>query len=107
MSRYLELRSAQRLHSVSLMGAGVSYNKEKLQKVVYFREISPPALGFYRRFPEPFFLFSAHRFFINSDSRFLPAGVRWSFFSARMARWGTALFRATGFDDWPSSAAMA
>jgi len=27
---------------------------------------------------EPFFLFSAHRFFIKSDNRFLPAGVRWS-----------------------------
>jgi hypothetical protein len=33
---------------------------------------------------EPFFLRFAHRFFIASDSRFLPAGVRrwWLFFEA-------------------------
>src|ERR1017187_4390847 len=33
-------------------------------------------LGFYRRFSEPFFLLSAHRFFLISDNRFLPSGVR-------------------------------
>jgi hypothetical protein len=52
----------------------------------------------YWRLLEPFFLFSAHRFFIMSDNRFLPAGVRWSrFFLVRVARWETAiLFVALG-----------
>jgi hypothetical protein len=46
----------------------------------------------YWRLLEPFFLFSAHRFFIMSDNRFLPAGVRWSrFFLVRVARWETAI----------------
>ncbi len=41
---------------------------------------------------EPFFLFSAHRFFIMSDNRFLPAGVRWSrFFLVLVALWETAI----------------
>jgi hypothetical protein len=57
---------------------------------------------------EPFFLFSAHRFFIISDNRFLPAGVRRSpFFLLRVARFGTALVLAADFGSCPSSAAMA
>jgi len=65
-------------------------------------------VGSYLRTLEPFFLFSAHRFFIMSDNRFLPAGVRRSpFFLLRMARLGTALVLAAAFGDWPSSAAIA
>jgi len=57
---------------------------------------------------EPLFLFSAHRFFISCDNRFLPAGVRRSpFLLLRVARLGTALVLAADLGDWPSSAAMA
>jgi hypothetical protein len=57
---------------------------------------------------EPFFLRSAHRFFISCDNRFLPAGVRLSrFFLLRVARLVTALALAAGCGEWPSSAAMA
>jgi hypothetical protein len=57
---------------------------------------------------EPFFLRSAHRFFIMSDNRFRPAGVRRSpFFLLREVRLGTALVPAADFGEWPSSAAMA
>jgi hypothetical protein len=49
-----------------------------------------------------FLFFSAHRFFIISDNRFLPAGVRWSRFCLlRVARCGTALLFAVAFGDWP------
>jgi hypothetical protein len=71
-------------------------------------EIFLATVGAYLRPLESFFLFSAHRFFIMSDSRFLPAGVRRSpFFLLRVARLGTALVLAAGFGDWPSSAAIA
>src|SRR4029077_8585567 len=57
---------------------------------------------------EPFFLRPAHRFFIKSDNRFLPAGVRRSpFFLLRVARLRTALVRAANCGEWPSRAAMA
>jgi hypothetical protein len=57
---------------------------------------------------EPFFLFSAHRFFISCDNRFLPAGVRRSpFLLLRVARLGTALVLAADCGEWRSSAAMA
>jgi hypothetical protein len=57
---------------------------------------------------EPFFLFSAHRFFIMSDSRFLPAGVRRSrFFFLRVTGLGTALLFAVALGESPSSAVMA
>jgi hypothetical protein len=55
---------------------------------------------------EPFFLFSAHRFFIMSDNRLLPAGVRRSP-SLLLRGLGTALVFAADCGDCPSSAAMA
>jgi hypothetical protein len=71
-------------------------------------EIFRATVGSYLRPLEPFFLFSAHRFFIMSDNRFLPAGVRRSpFFLLRVARLGTALVLAAAFGDSPSSAAIA
>jgi hypothetical protein len=70
---------------------------------------NPPSnIGFYSRVLEPFFLRSAHRFFIISDNRFLPARVRWSpFFLLRVTRLGTALVLVADFGDWPSSTAIA
>jgi hypothetical protein len=57
---------------------------------------------------EPFFFRAAHRFFIRSDNRFRPAGVRRSpFLLLRVARLGTARVLAPDCGEWPSSAAMA
>jgi hypothetical protein len=58
---------------------------------------------------EAFFLFSAHRFFIISEIRFLPSGVRWLRFLARGA--GTLAvgdaFRGVGGESFPSKATIA
>ncbi len=58
---------------------------------------------------EAFFLFSAHRFFIISEIRFLPSGVRWRRFLARGA--GTLVagdaFRGAGGKSVPSKATIA
>jgi len=52
----------------------------------------------YLRPLEPFFLFSAHRFFIMFDNRFLPAGVRWSrFFFAASGSMENSAPRRSGF----------
>jgi hypothetical protein len=75
---------------------------------IHSGEIFRATVGSYLRPLGPFFLFSAHRFFIMSDNRFLPAGVRRSpFFLLRLPRLGAALVLAAAFADWPSSAAIA
>jgi len=58
---------------------------------------------------EAFFLFSAHRFFIMSDRRFLPSGVRWRRFLARGARTLAAgdAFGGVGGKSVPSKASIA
>jgi hypothetical protein len=72
---------------------------------------SVPRFAFLIRFAyalETFFLRSAHRFFIKSDNRLLPAGVRrLPFLLLRAARCGTALVLAADFGASPSNAAMA
>jgi transposase len=59
----------QRLRAInsSLLGPGIG---------IYSGENFRANLGFYCRLLKRFFLLSAHRFFISSDNRFLPAGVR-------------------------------
>jgi hypothetical protein len=57
----------------------------------------------------PFFLRSAHLFFIISDSRFLPSALRWlPFLPLRMTNVGAELFPGLVFaTSVPSSAVMA
>ena len=58
---------------------------------------------------EAFFLFSAHRFFIISDRRFLPSGVRWRrFLGAGAGTLATGdAFRGVGGNSGPSRATIA
>src|ERR1700730_12802898 len=56
----------------------------------------------------PFFLRSAHLFFIISDSRFLPSAVRRPFLAFRMTKVGAAVFAELVLTtSVPSSAAIA
>jgi hypothetical protein len=58
---------------------------------------------------EAFFLLSAHRFFIISEIRFLPSGVRWRRFLARGAGTSAArdAFGGVGGKSVPSKATIA